>query len=202
MCVLTYAELCERAGLDTSTDPLVLAAERGASPGDRRAADACDPASSPDPRAATLARLRELSRRAGLGGPAVVLFLLPPFYPHAAPGIGPVVRATREVLEAERDVLVKPYYPLVSDACYAAWRSEPLTEVARQMPSLGREYDLPYDDATALDLDVVNLGPWGHDLHGLLERAHAGWTFERLPKLIWKVLDRMCEFAPPGGSAT
>jgi arginine utilization protein RocB len=146
-----------------------------------------------------LARLRELSRRAGLSGPAIVLFLLPPFYPHAAPGEGPLVRATRDVLAAERDVPLKPYYPLVSDACYASWRAEPLIELARQMPSLGREYVLPLEDAAALDLDVVNLGPWGHDLHGLLERAHAGWTFGRCPGLVWKVLDRMCDFAAGRG---
>ena len=203
-CVLTYAELCERAGLAPGDDPLTAPGAAGAHAAtiaDRRGrAEATARVAAPDPRAATLARLRELSRRAGLGGPAVVLFLLPPFYPHVAPGEGPLVRATREALAGERDVPVKPYYPLVSDACYAAWRAEPLTEVARQMPSLGREYTLPYDDARALDLDVVNLGPWGHDLHGLLERAHAGWTFEQCPRLVWNVLERMCEFASPGGA--
>ena len=174
-CVMTYAELCEAAELPAGEDPL------GATP------------HTMDPRTATLARLRELARRAGLGGPAVIFHLLPPYYPHVAPGDGPLVRATHEVLAGERGVTVRPYYPLVSDACYAAWRTEPIGEIARQMPSLGREYTLPHEDAGALDLDVVNFGPWGHDLHGLLERVHAGWTFERLPELVWKILDRLCQ---------
>jgi len=186
-CVLTYAELCGRAGLAPEIDPLTA-------PGARH------PTAAVDARAATLARLRELARRAGLGGPAVVLFLLPPYYPHAAPGEGPLVRATREVLAAERDVPVKPYYPLVADACYVSWRAEPLTEVARQMPSLGREYALPFEDAAALDLDVVNLGPWGHDLHGLLERAHEQWTFERCPRLVWRILEQLCAGATTAGA--
>ena len=90
---------------------------------------------------------------------------------------------------------VKAYYPLVSDACYASWRGESPAEIARHMPSLGREYDLPIADARALDLDVVNLGPWGRDAHGLFERVHAGWTFGRLPMLLWKVLDRVSALA-------
>jgi arginine utilization protein RocB len=113
-----------------------------------------------------------------------------------------LVRATRAELAGERDVPIRAYYPLVSDACYAAWRSEPLAEIARHMPSLGREYALPYNDASALDLDVVNLGPWGHDLHGLLERAHAGWTFERLPQLVWKILERVSEDAARGSTGS
>jgi len=208
-CVMTYAELCERAGLEPSEDPLAPTAPAASAATARHGARGgvavtVEPAGATiaDPRAATLARLREPSRRAGLGGPAVVLFLLPPYYPHVAPGDGPLVRATRDVLAGEHDVPVRPYYPLVSDACYAAWRAEPLAEVARQMPSLGREYTLPYDDASALDLDVVNLGPWGHDLHGLLERAHAGWTFERLPRLVWKILERVSELAASGGAAS
>jgi len=177
-CVLTYAELCARAGLAPGEDP---------------AADAL--AGAADARTATLARLRALATRSRLSGPAIVLFLLPPFYPHAAPGDGALVRATRDVLAGERDAPLRAYYPLVSDACYAAWRGEPPDELARQMPALGREYALPIDDAAALDLDVVSLGPWGRDLHGLLERAHAGWTFDRMPRLVWDVLERVSEAA-------
>ena len=174
---MTYAELCARAGLAPGDDPLAGAGEPP----------------PVDPRHATLARLRGLVRRAGLVGPVVVLFLLPPYYPHAAPGEGLLVRAAREALAGERGVAVAAYYRLVSDACYASWRGEPIDEIAHQMPSLGREYTLPYEDSRALDLDVVNLGPWGRDLHGLVERAHQGWTFGRLPGLVWSVLERTCE---------
>jgi arginine utilization protein RocB len=44
-----------------------------------------------------------------------------------------------------------------------------------------------------LDLDVVNLGPWGHDAHGLCERVHAPFAFERLPQLIGKIVTMTCE---------
>jgi arginine utilization protein RocB len=169
--VLTWRELEQRAG---SAD---LFAEDG------------------EPRAATLARLRRKVREARLRGPAVILHLMPPYYPASAPGRGPLVRAARRVLEAE-GVPVRAWYPYVSDASYLAWRSEPADALATWMPSWGRSYALPVEAMQALDLDVVNLGPWGRDAHGLLERVHAPWAFERLPALIERVAREALAVAP------
>jgi len=33
----------------------------------------------------------------------------------------------------------------------------------------------------------VTLGPWGRDAHGLFERVHAPYAFEKLPRLIAEV---------------
>lgn len=186
-CVMTYGELLRRAGREAADDPLADPALVGTK------ASALD--APRDARAATLARLRALCRAAGITGPAVVLHLVPPFYPHAAPGQGLLVQATRDALAGERGVSVRPYFPYISDACYAAWRAEPIDAVTSQMPSFGREYYLPARSAQALDLDVVNLGPWGRDAHGLLERVHAGYTFGRLPQLLWNVLNHASTLA-------
>jgi arginine utilization protein RocB len=180
--VLTYAELLERANVAADEDPLDAVAP--------------DPGGPRDARAASLARVRELARRAGLIGPAIVVYLLPPYYPHAAPGTSMFVQAVREALAEERGIAVRPYYPLITDASYLAWRAEPPDALGRHMPAFGREYRLPVDDARALDLDVVNLGPWGHDAHGLTERVYAPYAFERLPQLVWNVITRVSELAP------
>ena len=163
--VLTWPELLERAGLSPDADPL---------------AGAHVPA---DAREATIARLRLAAAAARLAGPAVVIALVPPYYPAAAPRDGRLERAAATVLE-RAGVDLRAFYPYVSDAAYLAWRTESAEAVARWMPSLGREYRLPTEAAEALDLDVVNLGPWGRDAHGLFERVHAPWAFERLPRLI------------------
>ncbi len=147
---------------------------------------------SKDVHAATLARVRHVVREARLHGPAVVIHLLPPYYPHAAPGDGPLVRALREVMAREQ-VEVRPYHPLVSDACYLAWRGEPPEALERHMPAYGHEYALPVAEMRALDLDVANLGPWGRDAHGLFERVRCDWTFERLPGLVLEVVRRSLE---------
>ena len=37
-------------------------------------------------------------------------------------------------------------------------------------------------------MDLVTLGPWGRDAHGLFERVNALYAFERLPRLIADVV--------------
>ncbi|HYM82158.1 MAG TPA: M20/M25/M40 family metallo-hydrolase [Candidatus Limnocylindria bacterium] len=168
--VLLYPDLLRRAGRDPSHDPLADV-------------DGDPAAASLGAREKTLDRVRRLAAEARLSGPAVVIYLLPPYYPHAAPGEGPLCIAARRAL-AREDIPVLPFYPHISDASYVAWRGEPAAQVAEHLPALGREYELPWAAAAALDLDVVNLGPWGRDAHGLFERVHAPYAFARLPRLI------------------
>jgi len=174
--VFTWAELLARAGREPDFDPMEGAAG----------------ISLEDVRAATLERVRRVAREAGLVGPAVVIYVLPPWYPAAGPGEGPLVRAARAVL-ARDGMEVRPYYPHISDASYLAWRAEPPSALEPLFPALGREYRLPAEEARALDLDVVNLGPWGRDAHGLYERVHAAYAFEMLPRLIVDVVRRAVE---------
>jgi arginine utilization protein RocB len=168
--VLTWPRLCERAGVAPGDDPLA-----GEDPGE-------------DARANTLERVRRLARRAGLEGPAVVVVALPPYYP---PSVARTTALTRAVaaLAARERLALRPQYPLISDACLLAWRAEGAAEVARHLPALGREYVLPCDSSRTLDLDVVSLGPWGHDAHGLYERCDATFAFETLPRLLAGLVD-------------
>src|SRR4030095_10055083 len=122
-----------------------------------------------------------------LAAPAVVIHVLPPFYPHAAAGDGPLPRAAQNVL-AREGLPLRPFYPHISDASYLAWRGEPTEVLRRHLPALGRHYALPAEAARALDLDVVNLGPWGRDAHGRHERVHAPYAFGTLPRLVAAVL--------------
>ena len=186
--VFTYSELSELPELPGLPK---LQDGAGAPPGAAR----LDGGAPVDARDASLKRVRQLVRRAGLIGPAIVLYLLPPYYPHAAPGTSMFTRAVREALAGERGLAVRSYYPLITDASYLAWRAEPPEALSRHMPALGREYRLPVEDARTLDLDVVNLGPWGRDAHGLCERVYAPYAFERLPQLVWNVITRVSELA-------
>lgn len=155
-----------------------LASEAGAA-----AAEEPKRTASPDFAEATRERVRRLARAARLSGPAVVITLLPPYYPAAAPGGGALVAASRRVAQRER-IAVRGHYPHISDLSYAAWRGPPEVEIARHLPALGREYALPIAAAKALDLEVVNVGPWGRGAHGLFERVRADDAFERLPQRI------------------
>ncbi len=134
-----------------------------------------------------LSELRGRAWRSGLPAPAVVIAALPPWYPAAAPGAGAFTRAVRDTL-AREGVETRDYYPYITDACYAAHVSGANEALGRALPVALRE---PWASLPGLGLEVANLGPWGRDAHGLLERAHVGWTFERLPRLLVQVLEEV-----------
>jgi len=146
------------------------------------------PGESEDPRAFSLRVVREAVAAAGLEGPVVVPYVLPPFYPAMLPRTSSWTAAVSAALDRE-GVPVRPFFPFISDASYLAARGFSEAELARHMPAWGRPYRLPVEAMTALDLDVLNLGPWGRDAHGVGERVNAAWAFERLPRLLVKAIE-------------
>ncbi len=147
---------------------------------------------------AARARTLESVRRsvAHVTRPAVVLFLFPPYYPAAAPRESSVALAAGGVLDRE-GLPMRGRYPYISDASYVSWRGEPVEEIARHLPVLGGLYRVPHAAAAALDLDVVNVGPWGRGAHGLYERVNARYAFGRLPGLIAEIAARACSPGEP-----
>jgi arginine utilization protein RocB len=166
--VLTYPELVERAGEALLPRPAPAARGR-------------------DGREHTLERVRRLVRAAELPAPAIVLYLAPPFHPHVPPGSGPLTEAARSVLGRGGQEL-EPYYPFITDASFVAWRAESPELLAKHLPALGQEYHLPAEEARALDLEVVNVGPWGRGAHGLFERVFAPYAFDTLPRLLAEII--------------
>jgi arginine utilization protein RocB len=167
--VLTYPELVERAGEDFGPGGSEEGGPRG------------------DGREDTLARVRRLVRAAGIPAPAIVLYLAPPFHPHVPPGEGALTVAARTVL-ARGGHELEPFYPFISDASYVAWHAESPAVLAQHLPALGREYHLPAEEARSLGLEVVNVGPWGRDAHGLFERVFAPYAFDTLPRLLAEIV--------------
>lgn len=135
-----------------------------------------------DVRERTLLRVRERAMAAGIGAPAVVSFLLPPFYPASLEPRGPLAAAARRACAAH-GIEDRGPYPHISDVSYLRWSDE-AGAAAAAIPTFGGAYRLPVDAMRALDLDVVNVGPWGHDAHGLYERVRADYAFEELPAAI------------------
>jgi arginine utilization protein RocB len=141
------------------------------------------PGPSADARAASWGRIRAAWKAARRSGPAVVIAVLPPYYPRLAPRAGGLGDRLRPWLQ-HRGVDVERHYRYISDASYLAWRGDAAEVLEAVLPSWGREYRLPVAESAALDLDVVTLGPWGRDAHGLFERVDRRFAFEILPELI------------------
>lgn len=136
-------------------------------------------------------RLWTLSERAG---PAIVLFFAPPYYP-AVPAVpSPLLDALRQALAAHPDdrLVEEEFFPLLSDMSYL--RLDPrvdATALCDNMPVWREDatttpggYQVPLAEMRSLDMPVINIGPYGRDLHQRGERALMSFSFTTAPRLI------------------
>jgi arginine utilization protein RocB len=197
--VLTYAELraetAARLGEDLVAD--ALSAEWDRWPLDEDKRERC------------LRLVRRLWALSGRQGPAVVLYYAPPYYPHVAalPASGvpdALSKAVAAVAAAhpELNLVVREYFPLLSDLSYL--RLDPALDLAalRDNMPVWREasacappragsYSLPIEAMRALDLPVVNVGPYGRAVHQAGERVLMPYSFGVVPQLIYETIERL-----------
>ena len=120
----------------------------------------------------------------GLSGPAVVM------------GFGsipyPAVSLRDEKLHELIAETIKPlglgtvgYFPGISDMSFAGEAPGDFSAVAENTPIWGTSFTL----AEPAGYPCINIGPWGRDYHHWLERLHAPYAFETLPKVLLAVID-------------
>lgn len=189
--VLSWAELravvAERLGAQALTSALAEEWERWPADLDKR--ERC---------VRLVERLWTLS---GREGPAVVVFFAPPFYP-AVPAVpSPLLDALRETLAAhpEQRLVEEEFFPLLSDMSYL--RLDPLvdaTALADNMPvwrdaasETPGAYCLPLAEMRALDMPVIDIGPYGRGAHQRGERTLMSFSFGDVPQLIDETIMRL-----------
>lgn len=120
----------------------------------------------------------------GLVGPAVVL------------GFGsipyPAVKLSNETLAEKLKSTLQPfgigtvsYFAGISDMSFFGEASGDLSVVANNTPIWGTSFTM----LDAAGYPCINLGPWGRDYHHWLERLHAPYAFEVLPRALLAVID-------------
>ncbi|MFL5801284.1 MAG: M20/M25/M40 family metallo-hydrolase, partial [Roseiflexaceae bacterium] len=187
---LTFADLkrraIERAGADTERALAELAG---------RLADDLDV----DLPTYCLRTTELLWKLSGLTGPAAVVGLASLYYPRVSVGetdrrhVGLREAATRQIatLAREMDVAVRlrPFFPAISDMSFlgGAGAPEELELVAANIPAWGTRIRLDYGAAGALNLPIINVGPWGRDHHQRIERVYMPYAFGLLPELVWRI---------------
>jgi arginine utilization protein RocB len=131
-------------------------------------------------RLATLAIIESL----GISKPTVVLGF--GFIPYSA------VSLRDESLRATISKAVQPfglgsvnYFAGISDMSFFGEASSDLSVVASNTPIWGTSFTL----AEPAGYPCINIGPWGRDYHYWLERLHAPYAFETLPKVLLAVID-------------
>ena len=122
--------------------------------------------------------------KSGLSGPAVVM------------GFGsipyPAVSLSDAGLEDAIMAAVKPhglssvrYFPGISDMSFFGESSGDLSAAAENTPIWGSSFTMP----ESAGFPCINIGPWGRDYHHWLERLHAPYAFETLPRVLLSVIE-------------
>ncbi len=175
--VLTLAELRERALSDAAAQAEFAAQEAALNDTD-------------NPLALSRALTAWLIDRAGIGGPAVVIGFAGLHYPPSrldpeAPADAALLRAIRSAeatLAPEAALCWRPHFQGISDMSFLGQPARPGDAAVAANTPASRLVDRP--GARALAFPVVNIGPWGREFHQRLERVHAPYAFNTLPRLL------------------
>ncbi len=142
---------------------------------------------------------------AKLQGPAVVVFFSPPYYPHVRPAQNELTAVLRENVRQRRqnqiepEILLQGYYPYISDLSFVCLDDDieaQINALSDNMPVFNRGFNLDFASMQALNLPVLNIGPWGKDAHGLYERVYMPYSFEVVPQLIYEAVEEVLGYEP------
>lgn len=130
--------------------------------------------------------------------PVVISYFSPPYYPHIyvkgkEENEMKLIKAVDDAIAVagtKFNVVRKKFYPYISDLSYAAAPKEE-SEIAvlkGNMPGFGSKYNLPISDMQALNLPVVNIGPFGKDAHKFTERVERDYSFNVAPNIVYDTI--------------
>lgn len=108
----------------------------------------------------------------------------------------PAVQMKDQKLRALISAAVRPfglgevnYFAGISDMSFFGEAAGDLTIVAANTPSWGQGFTMPGPGG----YPCINIGPWGRDYHTWLERLHAPYAFETLPRVLLAVIDAVAK---------
>ncbi|USK32448.1 M20/M25/M40 family metallo-hydrolase [Bacillus sp. F19] len=133
--------------------------------------------------------------------PLIVVFYSPPFYPSVSSKeddfIQGILSEVQSYAKDQFQISLKnqQYFAGLSDLSFLQIREseESIRELTANMPIYGDHYQLPLEEIKALNIPVLNVGPFGKDPHKWTERLHLPYSFETCPKLLSFTLKRIFE---------
>jgi arginine utilization protein RocB len=157
-----------------------------------RAADFVTPKMKADPKLSLPEQSRmafeQLVRDNAIEGPGVIM------------GFGsipyPAVLLKNQTLRKTIADAVKPfglgevnYFAGISDVSFYGEAADDLSTVAANTPIWGQGFVMPEPGGWP----TINIGPWGRDYHTPLERLHAPYAFETLPRVLLSAIDAVAK---------
>jgi arginine utilization protein RocB len=108
----------------------------------------------------------------------------------------PAVLLKDQVLRGTISKAVRPfgladvnYFAGISDVSFYGEAAGDLSIVAANTPIWGQGFAMPEPGGWP----AINIGPWGRDYHTPLERLHAPYAFETLPRVLLAVIDAVAK---------
>lgn len=81
------------------------------------------------------------------------------------------------------------FFPGISDMSFLGRSAGSLDVVSRNTPHWGTSFELEEPAGFA----CINIGPWGRDYHSKLERLHAPYAFQTLPRILLAVIEAVAK---------
>lgn len=135
--------------------------------------------------------------------PMVILALTPPYYPSTnnlmlgekAKEIDSVIEDIKAYAKENfnEEYKVENYFTGISDLSYAMSVSsqEDIDYIGENMLMWGDVYYIPLEIIKEISMPVLNVGPWGKDLHKYTERVNKNDLFYRTPQLLDLVISKI-----------
>lgn len=95
--------------------------------------------------------------------------------------------------DLSRQLTWRPYFEGISDmSFFGSMEGRSSDVVAENTPP---DWLIDRANPQALRCPMVNIGPWGREFHQRLERVHARYAFDELPRILAEIGDRFLEDA-------
>ncbi|WBL15058.1 M20/M25/M40 family metallo-hydrolase [Sutcliffiella sp. NC1] len=93
----------------------------------------------------------------------------------------------------QHPIVTRNFFPYISDMSFVALSDdeEELKSVADNNPGWGTKHYVNYEDIRAINVPVINIGPYGFDAHKQYERMELSYSLEIVPNLTNEVIQRL-----------
>jgi len=84
----------------------------------------------------------------------------------------------------------KGFFMGISDLSYATWSGNDadIECIKSNSPGWDTLYRIPFGKLKTLDVPIINLGPWGKDLHKITERVFTKDVYEVIPNIMLEII--------------
>ena len=90
-------------------------------------------------------------------------------------------------------IVTRNFFPHISDMSFVAMNDdeEDIRAIANNNPAWGTKHYVNYETVKELNIPVINIGPYGMDAHKRLERTEMTYSFEVVPNMTKRMVEKL-----------